>query len=69
MKMNLEVIILAGGSGSRLWPISRSMRPKQFLNIHDESSMLRNTISRLNLPNIGSITIICNQERFFVSDQ
>ncbi len=68
--MNLEVIILAGGSGSRLWPVSRSMRPKQFLNIHDESSMLSNTISRLNLPNIDSITVICNEEhRFFVSDQ
>ena len=68
--MNLEVVILAGGSGSRLWPVSRSMRPKQFLNIHDESSMLRNTISRLNLTEINSITVICNEEhRFFVSDQ
>jgi len=46
------------------------MRPKQFLNIHDESSMLRNTISRLNLTDINSITVICNEEhRFFVSDQ
>jgi len=70
MQMNLEVVILAGGSGSRLWPVSRSMRPKQFLNIHDESSMLRNTISRLNLTEINSITVICNEEhRFFVSDQ
>ena len=70
MNMNLEVIILAGGTGSRLWPVSRSMRPKQFLNIHDKSSMLSNTISRLNLPNIDSITVICNEEhRFFVSDQ
>ena len=70
MQMNLEVIILAGGSGSRLWPVSRSMRPKQFLNIHGESNMLRNTISRLNLTDINSITVICNEEhRFFVSDQ
>ena len=45
--MNIEVIILAGGSGSRLWPISRSLRPKQFLNIYGESSMLRNTISQI----------------------
>lgn len=68
--MKLEVIILAGGSGSRLWPVSRSMKPKQFLNIHGESSMLTNTISRLNLLNIDSITVICNEEhRFFVSDQ
>ncbi len=68
--MNIEVIILAGGSGSRLWPISRSLRPKQFLNIYGESSMLRNTISRLNLPNIDLITVICNEEhRFFVSEQ
>ena len=62
MNMNLEVIILAGGTGSRLWPVSRSMRPKQFLNIHDKSSMLSNTISRLNLPNIDSITVICNRK-------
>ena len=68
--MKISIVIIAGGSGSRLWPASRSALPKQFLNIHGESSMLRNTISRLNLTDINSITVICNEEhRFFVSDQ
>ena len=40
-------VILAGGSGTRLWPLSRQKLPKQFLNIHGADSMLSATISRL----------------------
>ena len=43
----LKAVVLAGGSGSRLWPLSRQQLPKQFLNLSGEESMLGGTISRL----------------------
>lgn len=68
--MSLSVVILAGGSGSRLWPLSRSMHPKQFLNINEEKSMLQNTIDRLDELDIESINIIANRDhRFILKDQ
>ena len=55
-------IILAGGSGSRLWPLSRELYPKQLLNLNAEKSLLQSTFERLNgfIPaeNIVSITNI-----------
>lgn len=68
--MSLKVIILAGGSGSRLWPLSRSKYPKQFLSLVSKETMLQASIDRLSLLDIDSITIICNEDhRFFVSEQ
>jgi len=67
---NLSLVILAGGSGTRLWPESREMRPKQFLKLHGEDTMLQETINRISLKNFNSTIVICNKEhRFFVSDQ
>jgi mannose-1-phosphate guanylyltransferase/mannose-6-phosphate isomerase len=43
----MKVIILAGGSGNRLWPLSREEKPKQFLLLNDSSSLLQKTIKRL----------------------
>ena len=40
-------VILAGGSGTRLWPLSRGLYPKQFLTLQGEFSMLQNTLLRL----------------------
>lgn len=44
----VRAVILAGGSGSRLWPLSRQQLPKQFLSLHGEASLLQATIERLN---------------------
>ena len=41
-------LILAGGSGSRLWPLSRELYPKQLLNIQNDESLLQSTFLRLN---------------------
>ena len=53
-------VILAGGSGSRLWPLSRELYPKQLLNLYAEKSLLQSTFERLNkfIPaeNIISVT-------------
>jgi mannose-1-phosphate guanylyltransferase len=63
-------IILAGGIGSRLWPLSRSAYPKQFLNLIDNSSMLQATFSRLEYIDYESSMVICNEEhRFIVAEQ
>ncbi len=41
------VVILAGGSGTRLWPLSRSHRPKQLLTLAGDRSLLQNTVDRV----------------------
>ncbi len=48
MSNNMKAVVLAGGSGSRLWPMSRQRLPKQFLNISGDDSMLGGTVARLS---------------------
>jgi Mannose-1-phosphate guanylyltransferase len=66
----VNIVILAGGSGTRLWPSSRSGHPKQFLNLHDSNTMLQNTFLRVKNININESIVICNNDhRFFVAEQ
>ena len=68
--MKIRPIILAGGSGSRLWPSSRARHPKQFLNMHGDHTMLQATLKRLDGLEIESSVILCNEEhRFLVAEQ
>ena len=66
-------VILCGGSGSRLWPLSRKSFPKQYLSIGDEKdkSLLQKTQERvLVIKNIKDPILICNEEhRFIVAEQ
>lgn len=64
-------VIMAGGSGTRLWPLSRQLSPKQFLPLVDtESSMLQSTILRLKGLEAGEAIVICNEEhRFLAAEQ
>ena len=64
-------VILAGGSGARLWPLSREMYPKQLIHLINEKTMLQETIMRLSgLENIGNPIVICNENhRFMVAEQ
>ena len=67
----LTPVILSGGSGTRLWPLSRPEYPKQYLSLLGENTMLQETILRLNgLSNLADPIIICNVEhRFLVAEQ
>lgn len=64
-------VILAGGSGTRLWPLSRELYPKQLISLVNEDTMLQNTIKRLDgVEKKGSPVIICNEDhRFMVAEQ
>jgi mannose-1-phosphate guanylyltransferase/mannose-6-phosphate isomerase len=64
-------VILAGGSGSRLWPLSRQHYPKQLLKLFGDTTMLQQTILRLTgLPELGAPIVVCNVEhRFMVAEQ
>lgn len=63
-------IIMAGGSGTRLWPLSRSLYPKQFLPLTSEASMLQETVRRLSGLDTSLPVVICNEEhRFIVAEQ
>ena len=62
-------VILSGGSGTRLWPLSRKLYPKQFLNLVNDTSLFQDTISRLP-ENLTDPLIICNEaHRFIVAEQ
>ena len=66
-------IILCGGSGSRLWPLSRESFPKQYLEINSQNkqSLLQNTQNRIKeIKNITRPILVCNEEhRFIVAEQ
>ena len=63
-------VIMAGGSGSRLWPLSRSLFPKQFLALNGSETMLQQTLQRLSGLMLERPVVICNEEhRFIVAEQ
>lgn len=63
-------VIMAGGTGSRLWPLSRELYPKQFISLHGEHSMLQETVNRLAGVEARAPLVICNEEhRFLVAEQ
>jgi mannose-1-phosphate guanylyltransferase len=61
---------MAGGSGTRLWPLSRAGHPKQFLDLYGDDTMLQSTVKRIEGLGVAEIITICNEEhRFFVAEQ
>lgn len=68
---NLVPVILAGGSGTRLWPMSRAMYPKQFLPLLEaDESMLQLTVQRLQgLSNLDKPILLCNDEHRFLAEE
>jgi len=63
-------VILSGGAGSRLWPLSRELYPKQLLALAGDHTMLQETLLRLQGVQAGAPLVVCNEEhRFLVAEQ
>jgi len=71
MSQALIPVVLSGGGGTRLWPLSRTRFPKQFLPLNGENTMLQETLQRLTgIDNLQQPLVICNEEhRFLVAEQ
>jgi len=69
--MNIRPVILSGGSGTRLWPLSRAAYPKQLMPLVGQESLLQETVERVSDPTLFSAPmLICNDEhRFLVAEQ
>ena len=64
-------VILSGGSGTRLWPLSREHYPKQLLVLVGNETLLQQTARRLEaMPNVARAVVVCNEEhRFLIAEQ
>ncbi len=63
-------VILSGGSGTRLWPLSREVYPKQFIKLLGDHSLFQQTCRRVDHPMFGKPVILCNEDhRFVVAEQ
>jgi mannose-1-phosphate guanylyltransferase/mannose-6-phosphate isomerase len=63
-------VILSGGSGSRLWPLSRKQFPKQFLALTGEHTLFQQTLERLVFEGMDTPIVVCNKDhRFIVNEQ
>ena len=70
----MNIVILCGGNGTRLWPLSRKKLPKQFLSLTNDQTMFQNTVMRFqhlkqHTMQINQYTIICNKEHGFMVDE
>ncbi len=66
--MSIQPVILAGGTGSRLWPLSRELYPKQLLSLTGEHSLLQTTLLRLSLlPDVLPPIIVVGEEHRFLT--
>ena len=64
-------VILSGGAGTRLWPLSRELYPKQFLPLVGERTMIQQTALRtVGIPQVEEPIVVCNEaHRFLVAEQ
>jgi len=71
MNSGLVPVVLCGGSGTRLWPLSRDSYPKQFLRLLGEETLLQQTVQRVkDIDGIGAAILVCNEtSRFLAAEQ
>lgn len=67
--MQLIPVILCGGAGSRLWPVSRALHPKPFIRLADGQSLLQKAFLRgAELPNVKTVLTVTNRDFFFKTE-
>ncbi len=64
--MKIKNVLLSGGSGKRLWPLSRSLYPKQFLKLFDHKSLFELSFKR-NASLVDETLIVCNEKHYFLA--
>jgi len=70
MSLKIIPVILSGGAGTRLWPLSRRLRPKQFLELASSRSLFADTLARVRGDQFADPVIICNEDhRFLVAEE
>jgi mannose-1-phosphate guanylyltransferase/mannose-6-phosphate isomerase len=70
MASKVYPVILSGGSGTRLWPLSRASLPKQLLALHGERTMIQETVLRAQLPGAAEPLLLCSDaHRFLIAEQ
>jgi mannose-1-phosphate guanylyltransferase/mannose-6-phosphate isomerase len=71
MNIDIQPVVLSGGSGTRLWPLSREQYPKQLLPLIGDESMLQATLGRLDgIDGVAPPLLVCNEHhRFVVAEQ
>ena len=68
--ISLIPVVLSGGAGTRLWPLSRELYPKQLLPLTAAHTMLQETVRRLDGLDTGAPVVVCNEaHRFLVAEQ
>jgi mannose-1-phosphate guanylyltransferase/mannose-6-phosphate isomerase len=66
----IQPVVLCGGSGTRLWPLSREHHPKPLHAVNGERTLLQETALRCRIPDAGEPLLVCNEShRFLVQDQ
>lgn len=61
----MKIVILCGGSGTRLWPVSRSLYPKQFVQLFENESLFQKTLKR-NTHLATDLSVVINQDQYFM---
>jgi len=65
--MKITPVILSGGSGTRLWPVSRELNPKQFLDFFGKHSLFQQTALRVKSKDFEKPIVVCNNEHRFTA--
>src|SRR5271170_5461708 len=66
----IHPVIMSGGAGSRLWPLSRQLYPKQLLPLAGARTMIQETVERVKGAQFARPLVVCNQEhRFLIAEQ
>src|SRR5688572_10973435 len=69
-KGSIWPVILSGGAGTRLWPLSRELYPKQLLPLISERSLLQDTLGRCTGNGFAAPVVVCNDDhRFIIAEQ